>query len=473
MTKQLSKVTSQSSPQSTSPATKYLWSVALTSALTAFHFGYAIASINVPSTIFFNCSSSSSNSHLISGCFHVSKEAWGFVGMGLPLGGWIGGFSAPSLITRAGGIKPAIQFLNAILIISYLIMSFAINLPMLVIGRLLFGFVSGASCMLIPLYLSSISPFPHRGFFTNFFQLFLCGGIVVAEFVSLVSGVGKTEWTWRFTFGAGLLIVALQVILDIFFGFLPQSPRDLDPQAVILLNKRLGIQAESSDFKDSDADSFSSASSASAVPELNQTSFTLWDLITFKIPVANASLLLGILLHAGQQISGVNAIFFYSSMIIQGSDSTPLILALINFGMTFVAVWLLERAGRRPVALFSVAGSAICLLAIAATFSSHKTAAAIFLISFVACFSVGLGPIPWMIVPEIFPPSWPLTPAASAICVSANWITNILVTGTFPSLIKILPESLIFLAFGISCSLLLFALISLLPETKNRPSNFI
>lgn len=471
MTKQLSNI-SESSPQSpTSPATKYLWSVALTSALTAFHFGYAIASINVPSNIFFNCPSTSSNS-LISGCFHVSKEAWGLVGMGLPLGGWIGGFSASSLITRAGGIKPTIQFLNAILIISYLIMSLAINLPMLIIGRLLLGFVSGASGMLIPLYLSSISPLPHRGFFTNFFQLFLCGGIVVAEFVSLVSDVGKTEWIWRFTFGAGILIVALQVILDVFFGFLPQSPRDLDPQAVRLLNKRLGIKEENIECKDSDADSFSSTSSAS-VPELNQSTFTLWDLITFKIPAANASLLLGILLHAGQQISGVNAIFFYSSMIIQGSDSTPLILALINFGMTFVAVWLLERAGRRPVALFSVAGSAICLLAIAATFSSHKSAAAIFLVSFVTCFSLGLGPIPWMIVPEIFPPSWPLTPAASSICVSANWITNILVTGTFPSLTKILPESLIFLAFGISCSLLLFALISLLPETKNRPSNFI
>ena len=471
MTKQLSGI-SELSPAS--PATKYLWSVALTSALTAFHFGYAIASINVPSTIFFNCSSSSSNSQLISGCFHVSKEAWGLVGMGLPLGGWIGGFSAPSLITRAGGFKPAIQFLNAILIISYLIMSLAINLPMLIIGRLLFGFVSGASGMLIPLYLSSISPLLHRGFFTNFFQLFLCGGVVVAEFVSLVSGAGKTEWTWRFTFGAGILIVALQVILDVFFGFLPQSPRDLDPQAALLLNKRLGIKEENNGTKDSDAESFSSVSSeVPSVPELNQSNFTLWDLITFKIPAAKASLLLGILLHAGQQISGVNAIFFYSSMIIQGSESIPFLLALINFGMTFVAVWLLERAGRRPVALFSVAGSAICLLAIAATFSSHKAAAAIFLVTFVACFSVGLGPIPWLIVPEIFPPSWPLTPAAISICVSANWITNILVTGTFPSLTKILPESLIFLAFGISCSLLLFALISLLPETKNRPSNFI
>lgn len=448
----------------------FLWAVALTCALTAFHFGYSIASINVPSSVFINCSPPSSSAALFSGCFPVSQAAWGLVGMGLPLGGWIGGFSAPSLMQSTRGVKQAIQSLNVILLGAYLFMALAVNLPMLLIGRLLFGVVSGASGMLVPLYLSSIAPLHYRGFFTNFFQLFLCGGVVVAELVSLISGAGKREWIWRFTFGAGILVVGLQTVLDLCFGFLPPCPRDLEiqnPGDVSLLRKRLGFpeSVPAAAMKESD--------SLDSVPEIDPPTESVWDLITFKVPQANKSLIIGILLHAGQQISGVNAIFFYSSMIIVGSESTPLVLALINFGMTFVAVWLLERSGRRPVALFSVAGSAACLLAIAAAFSSFKGVAALFLVVFVACFAVGLGPVPWLILPEIFPPTWHLTPAAISICVSANWVTNILVTGTFPSLTKIIPESLIFLFFGVSCTLLLIALNSLLPETKKRPSNFI
>ena len=457
---------------STAHNSMFLWSVALTSALTAFHFGYAISSINVSYDIFSHCPADKTHSSsLLTGCFHVSQEAWGLVGMGLPLGGWIGGLSAPSLMKLAKGIKPSIRFLNGILLVAYLIMSLAVNLPMLIIGRCLLGFVSGASGMLVPLYLSSVAPIKSRGFFTNFFQVFLCGGIVIAEIISLASGVGKHEWIWRFTFGAGIPVVALQTVLDLGLGFFPQSPRDLDlfnPPEALTLRKRLGIAALIDPImKESD-------STAGSVPEITSTSnHTLWKLITFRVPEANRSLILGILLHAGQQISGVNAIFYYSSMIITGSEFTPLLLALINFGMTFVAIWLLDRSGRRPVALFSVLGSALCLIAISSTYSPLKSVAAFFLVSFVACFSLGLGPIPWMIIPEIFPPSWPLTPAASVICISANWITNILVTGTFPFLTKILPASFIFLTFGLFCLLLFFALKSLLPETKNRISNFI
>lgn len=458
---------------------KFLWKVAITSSLTAFHFGYAISSINVPSSLFINYPPSSETS--LFKCFHVSQSAWGLVGLGLPLGGWIGGFSAPKMIKLSSGVKPAIEYLNMILVIGYLFMGLAINLPMLVIGRCLLGFVSGASGMMIPLYLSSITPPKSRGFFTNFFQLFLCGGIVIAEIISLVTNVGKHDWIWRFTFSAGLVIILLQVVLDLIFGYLPQSPRDLDqssPSEALILRHKLGHEPNSLNSLNNDGHVGhvgSKESNSIVVPEIinSRNHHSLWNLITFRIPEANRSLLVGILLHAGQQVSGVNAIFFYSSMIIEGSQKTPLLLALINFGMTLVAIWLLDRAGRRPVALFSVAGSSICLIAISLTFTSFKTVASLFLLSFVACFSLGLGPIPWMIIPEIFPPNWNLTPTASSICVSANWITNIVVTGAFPSLTEIAPVKVIFFTFGISCLLLLFGLSYILPETKNRPSNFI
>ena len=465
-----------------SKPSSYLLAVACTCALTAFHFGYAITSINVPSSVFIGCTVEDSSKTFfgLQGCFLVSKAAWGLVGLGLPLGGWVGGSLGPSLVSWLGGLKPAILFLNFPLLFAYLSMAFAVNLPMLVLGRILIGFASGASGMLVPLYLSSISPLSFRGLFTNFFQLFLCSASFIAEIVSFSLNIGTRLWLWRFSFGAGVLVIALQTALNKFFGIFPESPIDLDSKDPIeagMLRYRLGILDDSSQKQQESCDLREVSESCDdipAVPELpNPVSESLLDLITFRIPSARKSLLLGICLHAGQQISGVTAIFFYSSQIIVDSRATPVLLTLINLIMTVVAIWLLDRAGRRPVALFSVAGSSVCLIVLSMSFSLFPEISSLFLVSFVACFAVGLGPIPWMLVPEIFPSTWPLTPTAISICTSANWITNIIVSGGFPSLSVLVPKPWIFLAFGVSCSVLFICLSQFLPETKNRIANFI
>lgn len=462
----------------------FLIAVAFTCALTAFHFGYAISSINVPSAIFLDCKVDDANKKTffgLQGCFHLSKAAWGLVGMGLPLGGWIGGSLAPSLVSKLGGIKAAILFLNIPLCVAYLFMSLATNLPMLVIGRILIGFASGASGMLVPLYLSSVSPLAFRGLFTNFFQLVLCSAAFIAEIISFSADLGKHLWLWRFSFAVGLLVIALQTVLNRICGVFPESPIDLDLKDQTeagMLRFRLGILDDSvekhpDNINNSNSESIPEISTTTATSDSTTASDSILRLITFRIPEARKSLLIGILLHAGQQISGVNAVFFYSSLINKGSQSTPVLLTLINLIMTFVAIWLLDRAGRRPVALFSVAGASTSLIALAFSFSFFPATSPIFLIGFVAFFAVGLGPIPWMLLPELFPAAWSLTPTAISVCVSANWITNILVTGSFPSLIGILSMNWIFLIFGISCSILLIFLSQFLPETKNRISNFI
>lgn len=459
----------------------FLISIACTCALTAFHFGYAISSINVPAAVFLGCKAEDAAKTLfgLQGCFPLTSTAWGAVGMGLPLGGWIGGSLAPTLASKLGGIKPAILFLNIPLFAAYLLMSLAVNLPMLISGRILIGFASGASSMLVPLYLSSISPLAFRGIFTNFFQLFLCSAAFIAEIISFSTDVGNHLWIWRFNFAVGLLVIALQTVLNYFCGFFPESPIDMDskdPTEAGILRFRLGIL-------DDNVDKRQSTANISSVPEIaivepsasasaSESESTL-NLITFRIPAARKSLLLGILLHAGQQISGVNAVFFYSSIINKGSRYTPVLLTLINFLMTFVAIWLLDRAGRRPVALFSIAGASSSLIALAFSFSSFPAVSPLFLVCFVAFFALGLGPIPWMLVPEIFPATWSLTHTAISICVSTNWIINIIVTGTFPILTEILSMNWIFLIFGISCSILLIYFSQFLPETKNRISNFI
>lgn len=456
-----------------SKPSSYLIAVACTCALTAFHFGYAISSINGPSVLFRDCKSSGNTFLGLQGCFHVESAAWGLVGMGLPLGGWIGGSLAPTLSSKLGGIKPAILSLNVILAIAYLFMSLAVNLSMLIIGRILIGFASGASGMLVPLYLSSISPLPFRSLFTNFFQLFLCSAAFIAEIISFSASLSTSLWYWRFSFAFGLLVIALQLFLTNFCNSFPESPLDLDakdPAEAKTLRIRFGHILDDPEKQQQESNNVQSENISNNT-ELPTGSF--WDLITFKIHLARKSLLLGILLQAGQQLSGVNAVFFYSKFIIEGSESTPVFLTFINLVMTLVAIWLLDRLGRRPVALFSVAGSALSLIALALSFSLFPVSSPLFLITFIACFAVGLGPIPWMLVPEIFPTNWSLTQTAISICVTANWIPNIIVSGAFPLLTQILPMNAIFWIFGISCSLLFLCLHQFLPETKNRIANFI
>lgn len=434
-------------------STARLIGIACTCALTAFHFGYAISSINVPSNVFINCSDFNQESSFygLTGCFTVSSGYWGLVGMGLPLGGWIGGLVGPSLINLFGGIKSSILFLNVPITLAYFFMSLAINLPMLIVGRCLLGFAAGASGMLVPLYLSSIAPLKLRGIFTNFFVLFLCLSVFVAELISYFCDTGNHLWVWRFTFAAGALVVLLQMILTVACGLFPESPLD--------------IAKAKENYKKPDSP---------VVPELaKQSPYTTMDLLTFKIPEARKSLALGIILHAGQQLSGVTAIFFYSSMIIGKSPLAPVLLTFVNLVMTVLAIWLLEQAGRRPVAIFSVAGSSVCLLGLAASFAMFPSFAPFFAIAFVAVYSVGLGPIPWLVVSEIFPASWPLTTAAISICVSANWIPNILVSGGFPLVAEFISKEIIFAFFGIICTALLICLIRFLPETRNRVANFI
>lgn len=448
----------------------FLIAVACTSALTAFHFGYAITSINVPSHLFVHaCKAVQDPLQLqsflgLQPCFTVSLSAWGLVGMGLPLGGWIGGSFAPRLVSRFSSLRSAILFLNVPLLFAYAFMALATNLSMLVIGRVLLGMAAGASGMLVPLYLSSVSPLSVRGIFTNFFQLFLCCGSFTAEAVSFSADLGTKMWLWRFSFGAGVLVIALQMALN-SFGFFPESPRDLKVELEAeALRLKLGIRKNTSELTD-----LETCENRETEPAHESAA----QLLTFQIPKARKSLSLGILLHAGQQMSGVTAIFFYSSMIVKDAPTAPVFISLINLLVTVLAIWLLERAGRRPIALFSVAGSAVSLLALAASHATFPQIAPFLLVAFVACFAVGLGPIPWMVVPEIFPTTWSLTPTAISICVSTNWIVNIIVSGSFLSLANKFRPDLLFFVFGISCTALLISLSHWLPETRNRPANFI
>ena len=467
----------------------FLISVVVSASLTAIHFGYVIANINVAGNLFNYCdeiskASSPSSPFNLEGCFKVSTSMWGFVGSSLPLGGLIGSLIGGSFV-KAFGLQKSILLLNVPLLVGYLLMAFSTNIWMLIAGRLLQGFVCGLSGVAVPSYISAVTPHTLSGTFVNFFQLFLVSGVLVAEVVSYWADLGRQLWLWRFGFGAGVLFCAAQFLLFLV-GCLPKTPLELEESGRIenarLLRLKLGFEpSETTNMKSSSSDQQLPKSS-----ESEDTNDSVKDLLLFKCAKANKSLILGLLLHAGQQISGVNAVFFYSTLIFSGGSSgkasyddpptlIPIILALVNVLSTFVAIWLLKRTGRRPVALFSSSGSAVCLFLLAFCMRSYPSHSVFPMIGFIVLFAVGLGPVPWLMMPEIFPPKWSLTIPAISACISANWVVNIFVTGFFPMAADKLQDrkDLIFGFFGLCSSIVFVALYFLIPETRNRLPNFI
>src|SRR5262249_11962230 len=145
------------------------------------------------------------------------------------------------------------------------------------------------------------------------------------------------------------------------------------------------------------------------------------------------------------------------------------LVGLVNLGMTFVAIWLIDRLGRKPLLIIGVAGMAISLLVISWAFSRSDMNARLVLLAimgFVASFAISLGPVMWALLSEIFPNEQ----RAAAISVAGFWnsLVSASVTLVFPSALSLLSPAGTFLAFGVMASAALVFVLLFVPETKGR-----
>jgi SP family arabinose:H+ symporter-like MFS transporter len=177
-----------------------------------------------------------------------------------------------------------------------------------------------------------------------------------------------------------------------------------------------------------------------------------------------------------QQITGINAVFYYLPTIfaqagggLNDAFGQAVIVGLVNLGMTFVAIWLIDRLGRKPLLIAGIAGMAISLLVISWAFGQATMNAPLVLIAiigFVASFAISLGPVMWVLLSEIFPTEQ----RAAAISVAGffNSLVSATVTFIFPWALSALKPSGTFLAFGLMASAALLFTLLFVPETKGR-----
>jgi MFS transporter, SP family, galactose:H+ symporter len=336
------------------------------------------------------------------------------------------------------------------------------NVEILVVGRIIVGLAIGIASFTAPLYLSEIAPEQIRGRLVAFNQLALTFGIVISYLVDYAFS-GSADW--RVMFG---LAAIPAVVLGLGMIRMPDSPGWLIMQKRNQdAHKTLSrISPQSNPDKDIQEISHSLQQQKSGWRELLR-------------PMVKPALIVGVGLALFQQITGINTVIYYAPTIFQFagiSSASNAILAtaavgVVNIILTAVAMTLLDKVGRRPLLLIGLAGMVVSILVLGVAFSMPQTSstgaiAVVALMAYVGFFAVGLGPVFWLLISEIYPLK--IRGKAMSIATEANWGANLIVALTFLSMVAVIGHSGTFWFYGaVGVAAWIFSYM-LVPETRGR-----
>ena len=333
----------------------------------------------------------------------------------------------------------------------------------LIAARVIAGVAIGIASFVAPLYISEIAPVAIRGKLVSINQVALTSGIVLSYCIDYAFA-GSQAWRWMF---------AMAVIPAAAFGiglfFIPDSPRWLagrgrtDQARTVLKRIRAPEQVEG---------------------ELNQIKQSVgqqkgnWS--ELLSPFLRPAMIVGVGLAIAQQITGINTVIYYAPTIFKFaglSSASVAILASVGVGVvnvvfTLVAMQLIDRVGRRPLLLASLAGMALGLAVLGLAFSLPQLSGSLgwiavaSLMVYVGSFAVGLGPVFWLILSEIYPLR--IRGRAMSVGTVANWSANLIVALSFLTLTQVLGKAFTFWLYGVvTIGAWLFAFF-LVPETKGK-----
>ncbi|XP_034540196.1 solute carrier family 2, facilitated glucose transporter member 1 [Notolabrus celidotus] len=385
------------------------------------------------------------------------------------VGGIFGSFSVGLFVNRFGR-RNSMLMANVLAFIASALMGFAkmaSSWEMLIAGRFVVGLFSGLSTGFVPMYVGEVSPTSLRGALGTLHQLGIVVGILIAQVFGMEAIMGNDD-LWGLLLGFIFIPTVAQCIL---LPLCPESPRYLlinkneENKAKNVLKKLRGTTDVSADMQEMKEESRQMMREKKVtIPEL------------FRSPLYRQPLLVAVILQLSQQLSGINAIFYYSTRIFEKAGVAQPVYATIGAGVvntafTVVSLFVVERAGRRSLhllGLLGMAGSAILMTIALALLDqlkwmSYLSIVAIF--SFVAFFEIGPGPIPWFIVAELF--SQGPRPSAIAVAGFSNWTANFIVGMGFPY-IEELCGAYVFIIFTVLLLTFFIFTYFKVPETKGR-----
>ncbi|CAG2056778.1 unnamed protein product, partial [Timema podura] len=387
------------------------------------------------------------------------------------IGGMLGGFSGGMIANRFGR-KGGLLLNNILGIGGACLMGFtkiAHSYEVLFLGRFIIGVNCGLNTSLVPMYISEIAPLNLRGGLGTVNQLAVTIGLLMSQVLGIEQILG-TDDGWPVLLGLAVCPAILQLIL---LPVCPESPRYLlitkqwEEEARKALRRLRASNQVEEDIEEMRAEE--RAQSAEATISMRELICS---------PTLRAPLIIGVVMQLSQQLSGINAVFYYSTGLFISSGLTEesakfatIGIGAIMVGMTIVSIPLMDRTGRRTLHLYGLGGMFIFSIFITISFLIKEMIdwmsylSVVSTLGFVVFFAVGPGSIPWMITAELF--SQGPRPAAMSIAVLINWIANFIVGIGFPTMKNAL-ENYTFLPFSAFLAIFWTFTYKKVPETKNK-----
>ena len=390
--------------------------------------------------------------------------------VGCILGGSLGGFVSRKAGRKNGLILAAILFtISAIgsALPDVLNIFMVQDVISFIIYRIIGGIGVGLASMLSPMYIAEIAPPENRGKLVSWNQFAIIFGMLIVYFVNYtISLQGSDQWLsamgWRWMLGSETIPALIFLLLLIF---VPETPRFLvmnnrEDKALGLLEK-LGIGERSQQV-------------------LNEIKQSLAVKDAPWLSYGGILILIGILLSVFQQFVGINVVLYYAPEIFRNMGSQTdtsllqtIIVGVVNLSFTVVAIYTVDRFGRKPLQIIGALGMAVSMFGLGLSFFLGKVGiiALLFMLLYTASFAVSWGPVTWVLLSEIFPNK---IRGAMSVAVAAQWIANLVISWTFPImndnswLTGIFHHGFSYWLYGIMGILAALFVWKLVPETKGR-----
>lgn len=392
--------------------------------------------------------------------FHLTTWWEGFLTGSLALGCIVGCLVAGGIADKYGR-RPGLMVAAAIFAVSSLGMAFSQVLTEFVVMRFAAGIGVGMASMLSPMYIAEVSPAAIRGRNVAINQLTIVIGILVTNVVNYnLSDKGPDAWRWMFGMGC---VPSLLFLFGVIF--LPESPRWLvkagqDEKALKILNK-IGDPG------------FAGSTMSDIALSLTGSKKEAYSAVFAK--AVRPAVVVGITLAVFQQFCGINVVFNYTSTIFKSVGATldsqlrqTVAIGGVNLVLTVLAMFLVDKLGRRPLILIGSLGLSILYVILAFSLKNQESpliVSACVLLA-IGMYATSLAPVTWVLISEIFPNS--IRGVASSVAIVCLWGAYFILVFTFPPLAAKLGVYSTFYLYAAICFLGFLFIKAKVKETKGQ-----
>lgn len=423
----------------------YVLAISVISALGGYLFGFDFA--------------------VISGALPFLREqffldVWqeGFLTGSLGLG-CIAGCLFTGVLVDKYGRKPGLLLAAFIFALSSAGMAYATSFSFFIMMRFAAGIGVGIASMLSPMYIAEVSPAAVRGRNVAINQLTIVIGILVTNLVNYnLSGYGADAWRWMF--GLGVIPSSL-----FFIGvlWLPESPRWLIQSGKIEKARSVLEKIGNTAFANKTIQEIeSSGKNISAVRSVFEKS-------------VRPAVIIGVTLAVFQQLCGINVVFNYTSTIFESAGANlnrqlfeTISIGIVNLLFTFLAMWQVDKLGRKPLMLIGSLGLSVIYIVLALVLQNNFPAGwvSFFVLVAIGIYASSLAPVTWVLISEIFPNN--IRGKATSLAVVCLWAAYFILVFTFPILSKKIGTYGPFYLYACICLAAFFFIKKRVFETKGR-----